>query len=325
MALTMPVLRLLRFSLLAAVLGLLAAGEAYSQKPITIIVPFSPGTGPDLLARAYGQKLSERRNVAVVVDNKPGASGNIGTEMAAKAPGDGHTLMMTGTTFALNPALTKATRYDPLKSFAPVGLVATGDLAFAVAASSPAKSLEEFIDRARANPGEINYASPGNGTPQHLSMELFKLNTGINLIHVPYKESAGAIKDLAGGHVEAMIVPVHTISPLVARGHVRVLAVLGKERSAVFPDVPTLREAGVPDVHAYVWFGLLVPAATPSAIVANLNSEMNAIIDLPELRQVLVKQGLAPAGGTAERFAQHIKAELERWTDVVTRAGIRAD
>lgn len=321
----MRALRLVHCLLLAATLGLVAPGEAHAQKPITIIVPFSPGTGPDLLARAYGQKLSERRGVPVIVDNKPGASGNIGTELAAKAPPDGHTLMMTGTTFALNPALTKAARYDPLTSFAPVGLVATGDLAFAVSVTSPAKTLEQFIERARASPGAINYASPGNGTPQHLSMELFKLNAGINLTHVPYKESAGAIKDLAGGHVEAMIVPVHTIAPLVKQGLVRILGVLGKERSAMFPDAPTLREAGVADVNAQVWFGLLAPAATPSATVQNLNSEMNAIIARPELRDVLVKQGLTPAGGTPESFAKHIKAELERWADVVTRARIRAD
>lgn len=303
-----------------------AAGEvAYPQGPISIVVPFSPGTGQDILARALGQKLSERWKVAVVVENKPGASGNIGSELVAKAPADGHTLMMTGTTFVLNPALSKAARYNPLTSFAPVVLVAAGELAFAVTADSPARSLKDFIERAKSHPGAIYYASPGNGTPHHLAMELFKLNTGIKLTHVPYKGTAGAINDLAGGHVEAMIVPVHTIAPLVAGNRARILGVLGKERSAVFADAPTLSEAGVPDVYLQVWFGLLAPASTPAAIVRKINAETNAILALPDLRQVLVKQGLAPAGGPPERFAQHIRSEFERWSDVVARAKLRAD
>lgn len=317
--------RVLRLALLLALPGFAAAGDAYPQRAITVIVPFSPGTGPDLLARAVGQKLSERWNVAVVVENKPGASGNIGAELVAKASPDGYTLMMSATTFALNPALTKTARYDPVTSFSPVILVATGQLAFAVTASSPAKSLREFIARARSQPGAMFYASSGNGTPQHLTMELFKLNTGIDLTHVPYKGSAGALADLAGGQVQAMIVPVHTIAPFVAQGRVRILAVFGKERSAVFPQAPTLREAGVPEVDARVWFGLLAPAATPPAIVQKVNREINAVIVRPELREVLVKQGLAPAGGTPERFARHIKSEFERWSDVVARAKLRAD
>ena len=302
------------------------AQESYPQpRVITVVVPFSPGTGPDLLARAFGQKLSQRWNVPVVVDNKAGASGNIGTELVAKAAADGHTLMMTGTTFALNPALSKRARYDPVRSFAPIGLLAIGELVLAVAAESPAKSFAEFLARAKSRPGEVYYASSGNGTPQHLTMELLKLNAGINLTHVPYKDSAAALKDLSGGHVEAMVVPVHTIAPLVARGHVRPLALFGSERSRVFPNVPTLREAGVGDVTAQVWFGLLAPAATSRAVVSRLNGELNAIVSLPDLHDALVKQGLAPAGGTPERFADLIRSELERWTQVVAGAGIRAD
>jgi tripartite-type tricarboxylate transporter receptor subunit TctC len=301
------------------------AQEAYPQRAISVIVPFSPGTGPDLLARAFGQKLSQRWSVPVVIDNKPGASGNIGTELAAKAAPDGHTLMMTATTFALNPALSKRARYDPVTSFAPIGLLATGELVLVVTANSPTQTFAEFLAQAKSQPGKIYYASPGNGTPQHLAMELLKLNAGIDLTHVPYKDSAGALKDLAGGHVAAMVVPVHTIAPLVARGHARPLAAFGAERSHVFPEVPTLREAGVAGVTAQVWFGLLAPAATPETVVGKVNAELNAILALPDLHDALVKQGLAPAGGPPARFAELIAAELERWTQVVARAGIHAD
>jgi len=263
--------------------------------------------------------------VPVVIDNKPGASGNIGTELAAKAAPDGHTLMMTATTFALNPALSKRARYDPVTSFAPIGLLATGELVLVVTANSPTQTFAEFLAQAKSQPGKIYYASPGNGTPQHLAMELLKLNAGIDLTHVPYKDSAGALKDLAGGHVAAMVVPVHTIAPLVARGHARPLAAFGAERSHVFPEVPTLREAGVAGVTAQVWFGLLAPAATPETVVGKVNAELNAILALPDLHDALVKQGLAPAGGPPARFAELIAAELERWTQVVARAGIHAD
>src|SRR5574342_688314 len=247
-----------------AVLAALAASHSFAQqtypsRTISIIASFSPGTGIDILARTFGQRLADRWNVAVVVENKPGASGNIGTELAARAAPDGYTLMMTATTFALNPALSKKARYDPLKSFAPVSLVATGVLWFAISANTKADSMSEFVALARANPGKLNCASSGNGTPQHLTMELFKLTAGVDVTHVPYKGAAEATKDLAGGYVDAMILPVHTIAALVQAKKVRLLAVLSEQRSAVFPAVPTFREAGYPGVQSSVWYGLMAP------------------------------------------------------------------
>ena len=314
----------------ALVLAALAAGpilaqQDYPSRAITIIAPFSPGTGIDILARTCGQKLSQRWGVPVVVDNKPGASGNIGTELAARAAGDGYTLMMTATTFALNPALSKKSRYDPLKSFTPVSLVATGVLSFAISANTPAADIGQFVALAKSNPGKLNYASSGNGTPQHLTMELFKLATGTAITHVPYKGAAEATKDLAGGYVDAMILPVHTVAPLVHAGKVRLLAVLSDEPSSVFPNVPTLKEAGYPEVESSVWYGLMAPASTPADIVRRLNGEISAILALADVKEILARQGLSPVGGEPERLSRLVRAELERWRRVIAEAKIRAD
>jgi len=314
----------------ALVLAALAAGPIFAQqdypsRAITIIAPFSPGTGIDILARTCGQKLSQRWGVPVVVDNKPGASGNIGTELAARAAGDGYTLMMTATTFALNPALSKKSRYDPLKSFSPVSLVATGVLSFAISANTPAADIGQFVALAKSNPGKLNYASSGNGTPQHLTMELFKLATGTAITHVPYKGAAEATKDLAGGYVDAMILPVHTVAPLVHAGKVRLLAVLSDEPSSVFPNVPTLKEAGYPEVESSVWYGLMAPASTPADIVRRLNGEISAILALADVKEILARQGLSPAGGEPERLSRLVRTELERWRRVIAEAKIRAD
>ncbi len=320
--------RRLRVALLVFALpwtAYVAAQQGYPSRTISIIAPFSPGTGIDILARTCGQKLAERWGIAVVVDNKPGASGNIGTELAARAPGDGYTLMMTATTFALNPVLSKQARYDPLRSFAPVSLVATGVLSFAVSAKIPANTIAEFLDLAKSQPGKLNYASSGNGTPQHLTMELFKLTTGIQVTHVPYKGAAEATKDLAGGYVDAMILPVHTVSPLVHAGKVRLLAVLSDERSGVFPAVPTFKEAGLAAVESSVWYGLMAPASTPSNVISKLNSEMNSILAQPDVKEILARQGLIPAGGDPERLSRLVKTEIERWTRVIAEAKISAD
>ena len=323
----MPIDTLPAAALALAVLaaGPVSAQQNYPGRTITIIAPFSPGTGIDILARTCGQKLSERWGVPVVVDNKPGASGNIGTQLAARAAGDGYTLMMTATTFALNPALSKKSQYDPLKSFAPVSLVATGVLSFAVSANTPAANIGEFVALAKSNPGKLNYASSGNGTPQHLTMELFKQTTGVDVTHVPYRGAAEATKDLAGGYVDVMILPVHTVAPLVHAGKVRLLAVLNDERSPVFPAVPTLKEAGYPEVESSVWYGLMAPASTPADIVRKLNGEISAILALADVKEILARQGLSPAGGEPERLSRLVGTELERWRRVIAQAKIRAD
>jgi tripartite-type tricarboxylate transporter receptor subunit TctC len=317
----------LRFFIFAALLAAtpILAQQPYPSRPVTIVVPFSPGTGIDILARTLSERFNARWSVPVVVENRPGASGNIGAEAAAHAAPDGYTLLMTATSFATNVALAKRLPYDPQKSFAPVALVATGTLALVVAPSSPAKTIREFVELVRAKPGALNYASTGNGTVQHLTMELLKQALGIDLVHVPYKANAGAIVDVAGGHVEAMVTPIHTAGPLAKQNKLRLLAVLSAERSPVFPSVPTLKEEGFPDLEVEVWYAMLAPVGTPGAIVAQLNAEISEILSSREVREALANQGLAPIGGPPQRLAELLRTELARWPRVVAKAGIKAD
>jgi tripartite-type tricarboxylate transporter receptor subunit TctC len=274
-------------SLLAAAAMLLAAPavaqEAYPApgKVIRIVVPYTPGTGADILSRLMGPKLAERGTAAVVTDNKPGASGNIGAELAAKAPADGYTLLFTATAFGTNPALNRNLPFDPVRSFAPVALVATSAMSVVVNAAVPARTLSELVALAKAQPGKLNYSSPGNGTPQHLAMELLKLETKIDIVHVPYRGSGGATADVAGGHVQAMVVAPQTVGPFVQAGSVRMLAILGPHRSPAFPDVPTIREAGFTGLDVETWYGVLAPAGTPESAIARLNAELNAIAREP--------------------------------------------
>ncbi len=292
---------------------------------MTIVVPFSLGTGPDILARLTAQKLGERWGSPFIVDNKPGASGNIGTDLVAKAPSDGYTLMMHATTYTLNAALSKQAKYDPLKTFAPIALVATGTLGFVVSANTPVQSLKELVDLARAKPGELNYASSGNGTPQHLTMELFKLVARVSITHIPYKDSATATRDLAGGYVNTIIFPVHTALPIVSGAKAKVIAVFGDERNPVFPDAPTMKEAGYPDVQSHVWFALFAPGATSQDIVQKINADINSMLDQPDIKEMFAKQGLVPAGGKPERLTDMVRTDFERWKRVIVDAKIRAD
>lgn len=317
--------RLVTAALLVAGVGSALGQQPYPHRLITIIVPLSLGTGADILGRVFGAKLAERLGVSVVVENKPGAGSILGTELAARAAGDGYTLFMAPTSFALQPALYKTARYDVFRSFAPVCLIATGALVFAVSDNTPARTIKEFTALAKARPGDLNYASPGNGTPQHLAMELFKLDAGIDALHVPYGDTASATRDLASGHVNAMIVPVYTIAPLVQTGRVRVLATVGVERSPVFANAPTLKEVGFPNVDVLVWVGLMVPASTPPEIVAKLNGEVNAILGLSDVKDLLGKQGLVPVGGKPERLADLVKSDFARWTRAIAAAKIKVD
>jgi tripartite-type tricarboxylate transporter receptor subunit TctC len=314
---------MLRLLLVALIAFPALAQPVYPSRTVSIVVPFSPGTGIDILARTLGERLSARWNEPVVVENRPGASGNIGAEAAANAAPDGYTVLMTATSFATNVPLAKRLPYDPQKSFAPVALVATGTLALVVPAASQAKTVREFVELAKTQPGKLNYASTGNGTVQHLSMELLKQALGIELVHVPYKANAGAITDVAGGHVDAMITPVHTAGPLVRQNRMRMLAVLSAERSPVFPSVPTLKEQGFSDLEVEVWYAMFVPAGTPAPVVARLNVDVNAA--LPQVSEALAAQGLSPVGGSPDKLAAFLKTELARWPKVVSAAGIKAD
>src|SRR5437867_4999371 len=297
----------------------------WPTRTIQIVVPYTPGTGADILARILGPKLGERWKVGVVTDNRAGASGNIGTDFVARCAPDGCTLRCTATACGSNPAIKRKLPFDPMKSFAPVILLATSTMAVIVTQGLSARSMHEFLDLARGRPGKLYYSSPGNGGPQHLAMELLKLDARIDLVHVPYKGSGGALADLVGGHVQAMIVSLQTAAPYVQSGKLRMLAVMSAERSQAFSDVPTLKELGLADLEVETWYGVFAPAGTPQAIIARVNAEMNTLLKQSEIRELLAKQGMAPAGGTPERFGELVEKELARWSRVVAAAGIKAD
>jgi tripartite-type tricarboxylate transporter receptor subunit TctC len=313
------------FVVLAAFAAAAATAQDYPARPVHITVPYTPGTGADILARVLGPKLAERWRSAVVVENRVGATGNIGTEYVAKAVSDGYTLLFTATSFGTNPALSRTLPFDPVKSFAPVVLAATSSLAVIVHPQVPAKSLREFIALARVEPGKLHYSSPGNGGPQHLAMELLKLEAGIDLVHVPYKGAGGALTDLIGGHVEAMISALQTVAPHVQSGKLRMLAVMSGKRSPAFPEVPTAKEQGLPELEVETWYGLFAPAGTPMEVVMKLNRDINLLLQNEEIRELLSRQGMLAAGGAPDRFGELVKQELARWTRVVDAAGIKAD
>lgn len=318
----------LAFAGLAAGLCPAAVGAqeaAYPSRTVQIVVPFTPGTGADILSRTLGPRLAARWKVAVITDNRPGATGNIGAEFVSKAAPDGHTLLFTATAFGMTPTLYKKLPFSPVKNFSPVVLIATSGLGLVVHPQLPVKSLREFIQLAKRRPGELLYSSPGNGGPQHLTMELLKLETGISIVHVPYKGLAGAITDAMGGHVQAMVSALQTAHPYVTAGRLRMLGVMSAERSPAFPDVPTMKEQGLPKLEVYTWYGSFAPAGTPAAAVAKVNSEINAILKQPDVRDVLEKQGMIAAGGPPDRMGDLVKSELVRWDRVVTAANIKAD
>ena len=310
---------------LFAIASTAPAQGTYPNRPIRIVVPYTPGTGIDILARLIGQRLSERLNVPVVVDNRPGASGNIGTEAVSKATADGYTLLATASTLVTNVAVQKSVPYDPVKGFTPIGPAAIGNLALVVNPSVQAKSVKELVELAKARPGELNYASPGSGTPHHLAAELFKLHFGVNITHVPYKGSAGAVTDLLGGQVQMMFLPVHVALPQVQSGKLRMLAAGGSHRSPVTPDIPSLADEGVTNIDVDIWYAFLGPAGLPNDHVALLNSQINTILRDDEVRQNLVKQGLNPLPGSPDDLTRMIETDLDRWTRVVRAAKIEAD
>ena len=302
-----------------------AHSQDYPSRPVHFIVPYTPGTGADILALLLGPKLGEAWKVAVVTENKPGATGNIGTEFVAKAPADGYTLLLVATSFGTTPALRSTLPFDPLADFAPVSLIATSSLAVVVNPKLPARSMKEFIELAKSQPGKMHYSSPGNGGPQHLAMELLKLETGINLVHVPYKGAAGALADVVAGHVDAMISATQTAYPHVQAGRLRALALMSAERSPAYPDVPTIKEQGLSDLEVETWYGAFAPAATPPAVVAKINADIDASLKDPQVRAVLEKQSMMPVGGTPARLGDLVRRELPRWKRVVSAAGIKAD
>jgi len=310
-------------ALLASTMAAIAQPTAYPTKPIRIVVAYTPAGATDILARTIGQKLTEAWGQAVIIDNRPGANGNIGTEYAAKATPDGYTLLMvTAGTHGINPGLYRKLGFDAVKDFAPVSLVAMVPNVFVVNNGVPSKDLKEFIAYAKANQGKLNYGSPGNGSTAHLSMELFKSMTGIQMVHVPYKGSAGVLADLIGGQIVVTMDNMPPYVPQVKAGKIRALAVSPARRSPALPDVPTVAEAGVPGYDSGAWFGLVAPANTPKDLVAKLSREIARILKLPDVSARLADLGAESVGGTPEQFSAHIKAEIAKWAKVIRDANV---
>ena len=303
-----------------------AAAATYPDKPIRMILPGPPGGGADLLARMLSTKLSTALGVAVVIDNRSGAGGLVGTELAAKASPDGYTVIVGNSgPNAVLPAMLKSIPYDPLTSFAAVSLVASTVNLLVVHPAVTAGSVAELIALAKARPGQMTFASGGSGQPSHLSGELFRLQAGIEIVHVPYKGSGPAVLDLIGGRVSMMFGNIPSVMPQVAAGKLRALAVTSARRSRLAAQLPTMAESGLPGYESIQWYGVLVPAATPGAIVRRLHAEIVSAVNAADLQEQLVKQGFDAIGSTPAEFAAYMKTEIGKWKKVVAAAGIKSD
>jgi tripartite-type tricarboxylate transporter receptor subunit TctC len=302
-----------------------AGAQGLSSRAITIVVPYSPGTGPDVMARNIGEELQKRWKQAVVIDNKSGATGNIGTQIVARAAPDGHTLLMTSNPFTTNVSLFSNVPYDPIKSFEPIIGLGAGALALCVHPSVPANNVKEFIAYAKLHPGELNYASPGIGGPHHLAMELLKQVTHIDIRHVPYRSSAGATQDIVGGHVTGGFLSLSIAAPLARSNSLRILGVASKKRVPTAPELPTLAEQGVGGVEAELWFALLAPAGTPREIIVRYNDAINEIVREPHVIELAAQQGIEIRGGTPVQLAEFLARDIAVWRNVVKEAGIKAE
>ena len=319
-------LRIIISALLLASLHAGALGQPYTTKPIRLVVPFAPGGGVDLIGRSIAQKLNEAWGQPVVVDNRGGGGGNIGTDMVAKAPPDGYTLLMGYVgNLAINPFLFRKLPYDPVRDLAPVTLAATAPNVLVAHPSVAARSVKELIALARSRPGGLNYASAGNGTVGHMVAELFKTVTHINITHIPYKGNGPAIIDILGGQVQLMFSAPGAVLAHVKAGRLKGLAVASAARPAGLGDIPTFAEAGYPAVEATAWYGVLVPAGTPRAIVSKLNKETVRIMQLPDVKERLAVHGYDVTTNTPSEFAALLKADLVKWEKVVKASGARVD
>jgi tripartite-type tricarboxylate transporter receptor subunit TctC len=320
---------MLRNTLAALALAATAAAavaQDYPTKPIKLIVPFPPGGGTDIMSRVVAQKLGDMNKWTVVVDNRPGAGGNIGVEAAARSAPDGYTIVMGQTSnLAINPTLFKSLPYDPLKDLVPVALVGEGPIALAVRAESPYRTLADLIAAAKAKPGAVTMASPGNGTVAHLTGVRLMQATGVKFEHIPYKGASAAIPDLLGGNVEFYLASEPSVASHVHSGKLRVLAVTSDKRSPIFPDVPTVGESGYKGFSAVTWFGILAPAGTPKAVVDKLNAAINKALADPGVRKSIQQEGGEVLGGTEEHFAQLMKSELAAWSPIVRQSGAKVD
>jgi len=316
---------------LAATLAILtphaaAAADAYPARPIRFVVAFPPGGGTDIIARSIAQKLAERLAQQVVVDNRPGAGGNIGTDIVAKSAPDGYTMLMgSAGPLAINASLFASMPFDPVRDLAPVTLAASTPNVLVVHPLLKAATVNELIALARARPGGINFASSGHGTPAHLAGELFNSMAGVKMVHVPYKGAAPALADLLGGQVQLMFSTMPPALPHVKDGKLRALAVTSLKRSRATRDLPTVDEAALPGFEANTWHGVVVPAGTPAIIITRLNREIVAILHLHDIVERLSGQGAEALGSTPEEFAAYIRSETVKWAKVVRESGAKAE
>lgn len=311
---------------LSLIAGIAHGQGAYPAKPVRLLVPFSAGGPTDVLARAIGQKLGESLGQPVVIENRAGAGGNIGSDFVAKAPSDGYTLILgTVGTHAINASLYSKLPFDVTRDFAPIALVASATIVMVANPSVPANTIKEFVALAKSKPGELHFASPGSGTPQHLAAELFKTMAGVEMTHVPYKGAAPALTDLLGGQVSLGFVSLPAALPHIKAGKLKAFGVTAARRSAVAPDVPTIAQAGLPGYEVENWYGVLAPAGTSKEIVHKLNAEIVKLLQAPDVRERLNGQGFEILQSSPEQFDAFLKSELVRWAKVVKLSGARAD
>jgi len=317
----------LMVALVAAFVVPLAAGQDYpGNKPIRLIVPFPAGGGTDIFARVIGNKLTETLKWVIVIDNKPGAGGNIGMDAVAKSPPDGYTLGLGQTSnLAINPTLYKKLPYDPLKDLVPVVLVADAPLVLVVSSDSPFKSLAEIVAAAKKKPGDVTFGSPGNGTVAHLTGELLQTAAGVKFQHIPYKGSAQALTDLMGGQVQIYMSSIPTAMSHIKGGKLRPIAVTSAKRVPTLPNVPTVAESGYKGFDANTWFGIVAPAGTPPAIVARINAEVNKVLKSTDVTEKFAAEGGGGLGGTSQEFAALLKTDYVKWGKVVKDSGAKLD
>jgi tripartite-type tricarboxylate transporter receptor subunit TctC len=312
-------------AVLLALTPFIVHAQSYPTKPVRLVVGFTPGGGVDINARLLAPKLTEYFGQQVIVDNRPGAGTNIANEFVAKAAPDGYTLLVNTAALAINMSLYKKVNFDAIKDFAPISVFSQSPNILTVHPSLPVKGVNDLVALAKAKPGAMNFSSAGAGTTQHLTGELFKLRTGTNFVHVPYKGSAPSLTALLSGEVELTFANIPAISGHVKAKRLRALANAGDKRSDQLPDVPTLREAGIKGVEVVVWYGVLAPAATPAEIVNSLSGAIAKAARSPDTRQRLIEQGAEPVGNSPQEFAKLMREELTRWAEVVKVSGAKAD
>jgi tripartite-type tricarboxylate transporter receptor subunit TctC len=299
--------------------------QAYPSKSIRLILPFPPGGPTDIVGRLTGQKLAEQVGQSVIPDSRPGASGNVGLELASKSPPDGYTIVLSSPVISLSPHLYTKLNYDPLKDLAPIALIGAVRNVLVVHPAVPARNVKDLVQLARKNPGKLNYGSGGMGTTTHLAPELLKLTEKLDIVHVPYKGSGVALIGLASGQVDLEVLAVPAAVGQIQAGRVRALAVLAPKRAVQLPNVPTAREQGYENIDISVWYGILAPAATPRDLINRLNAELNKVIAAPDMKEKMAANGVEPLGGTPEQFRDYIRSESVRFGRVIKEAGIKGE